>query len=190
VSNQELYAFLRAWVAAECGDTPARVIIRTSRGYKFDFTVPPCDCPPAHKPARVTGGRTHSPDFRSVLWDGETYDFSPKQAAVVKQLWEAWENGTPVVSQAALLEGAESDATRLLDLFRRHPAWGVMIVEGERKGTVQLTDSLTAALTALTVPPAGAHRKTPQPLTATLTPAVLPCLLIPNGGKRWTPPTT
>ena len=38
----------------------------------------------------------HSPDFRSVIWFGTKYQFSPTQAASVRCLWQAWEDGFPM----------------------------------------------------------------------------------------------
>lgn len=84
--------------------------------------------------------RRHGPGFASVLWDGASYAFSPTQARVVAQLWEAWENGTPDVRQELLLSEAGSESDRLVDLFRDHEAWGKFIVSGEAKGTFRLAD--------------------------------------------------
>jgi hypothetical protein len=81
---------------------------------------------------------THSLDFRSVHWFGFRYTFSAMQAACIKVLWEAWENRTPEVGDAAILEAAGSDAERLPLVFRNHPAWGTMILEGSTKGTHRL----------------------------------------------------
>lgn len=83
---------------------------------------------------------THGPDFRSVKWFGSVYEFTAQQAACVKVLWEAWENGTPAVGDATVLETADSDAERLPLVFRNHPAWGTLIVEGQTKGTHRLAD--------------------------------------------------
>ena len=69
----------------------------------------------------------HSPDFRAVHWSGQDYIFSPTQASVVRQLWEAWEDGNGEVGQETLLEKAGSESSRLRDLFKDHPAWGNVI---------------------------------------------------------------
>lgn len=74
----------------------------------------------------------HSPDFRSVVWFGEPYTFTPTQAAIVEKLWEAWEDDCPGVGQVALLEAVGSDSNRLRDVFKDHPAWGTMIVSGAK----------------------------------------------------------
>jgi hypothetical protein len=65
---------------------------------------------------------SHSPDFRSVTWYGVPYRFSALQAGVVKLLWEAWESGSPEVSQEYLLENAGSQSARVVDLFKGHPS--------------------------------------------------------------------
>lgn len=74
----------------------------------------------------------HSPDFASVLVGEKLFVFTASQALVVRELWAAMEHGTPVVSDAHLLNLADSDATFLRDLFRRHPAWNTLIVSAGR----------------------------------------------------------
>ena len=86
----------------------------------------------------------HSDDFRFVVWYGSEYSFTGTQAAVVEQLWTAWENGTPEVGDRKLIEVAGSEAERLRDLFKQaarqtHPAWGTMIVEGATQGSRRLS---------------------------------------------------
>jgi hypothetical protein len=95
--------------------------------------------PPAHR---------HSPDFHSVrLADGKYYDgFTKDQAACVGVLWNAWEQGTPEMSERRVLEDAGCQTDRLAWVFRRkvnkknvpHPAWGELIVSGKARGTVRL----------------------------------------------------
>jgi hypothetical protein len=82
----------------------------------------------------------HGPDFRSVVWYGTEHVFSSKQAAVVRILWEAWENGTPDVGGATLLTANDCETDRLDHLFNagRHPAWRTMICPGSSKGTYRL----------------------------------------------------
>jgi hypothetical protein len=83
----------------------------------------------------------HSRDFRSVHWFGTNYTFTAKQAACVKILWQEWENGTPEISNDALLAEAEVETKRLDHLFDygKHPAWGSMIQPGTTKGTSRLS---------------------------------------------------
>jgi hypothetical protein len=82
----------------------------------------------------------HSIDFRSVHWFGTDYSLTATQAACVKVLWQAWENGTPELAQATILEDrdVESESTRLRDVFRNHSAWGTMIVPGKTGGSFRL----------------------------------------------------
>jgi hypothetical protein len=90
----------------------------------------------------------HSPDFTAVFWYGTNYVFNHKQAIVVSDLWAAWENGTPEVATATLLQECKSKAKnpRLAHLFKGpdgpngyHPAWGTMIVKAEgKKGIYRL----------------------------------------------------
>ncbi|MEK6675972.1 MAG: hypothetical protein AABZ47_10005 [Planctomycetota bacterium] len=82
----------------------------------------------------------HSKGFRSVRWNGTNYSFTATQAAIVKQLWEPWENGTPDEPGDTLLATAEvADSQRIRDVFKNHPAWTTMIVQGETKGTYRLS---------------------------------------------------
>ena len=95
----------------------------------------------ATDPAKVLPtSEAHSVDFRSVKWLGIPYEFTPQQAACIKVLWEAFENETPSIGDASILEAAESDAERLGLVFRSHAAWGTMIVEGRTKGTHRLAE--------------------------------------------------
>ena len=83
----------------------------------------------------------HGPDFASVLWyDDAYYSFTPGQSAVVKMLWEAWENGTCDVRQAFLLTEAGLDSDKLQFVFRGHPAWNTLIKPGHVKGTFRLAE--------------------------------------------------
>jgi|GEM_PF-2934798 len=103
----------------------------------------------ARKGHHTNAEARHSADFRSVVWFGQEYMFTANQAACIRLLWEAWENGTPEVSGAMILENAGIDQKRLSAVFRGHPAWGTMIRPGQTKGSYRLS------------PPA-AHRKAPE----------------------------
>jgi hypothetical protein len=82
----------------------------------------------------------HSDDFRSVNWYGAAYSFTANQASVVRQLWEAWERGTPDVGDHTLLENADVQSERLNVMFRDHPAWKTMIQVGASRGTHRLME--------------------------------------------------
>ncbi len=79
-------------------------------------------------------------NFSAVYWPGVgTFHFQgEKQQAVVAALWTAWEDGTLEVAQAMLLRAADSDGTRLHDLFRGHGAWGKLILRGRCPGSYTL----------------------------------------------------
>lgn len=90
----------------------------------------------------ILAPRRHGPGFSSVVWDGARYSFTSAQAAVVELLWEASQYDCPEVRTERLMEAAGSAGRRLDNVFRTNgvanPAWGVMIVPGEAKGTFQL----------------------------------------------------
>lgn len=79
------------------------------------------DPPPA-------GKLVHGADFAAVKWGDQTFSFTPKQRLIVAALVRARRDGHLWLSQEVLLEAAESECGRLRDLFRGHPAWGVMVV--------------------------------------------------------------
>lgn len=97
-------------------------------------TVGPSEPTPA--PSEVA----HSDDFRSVRWHGRNSSFTPTQAACVKLLWQAWEQGVPDVVGPRLLDVAGSECVRVSDIFRAHPAWGSLIARGGSRGTFRLLD--------------------------------------------------
>ncbi|MGV7225248.1 MAG: hypothetical protein ACQ9MH_27505 [Nitrospinales bacterium] len=80
----------------------------------------------------------HSLDFRSVHWYGTDHSFTAMQAAIVKELWNACENGTPDIGQSALLEKVDSQSKRLVDVFKSHKTYKQLIGEGKTKGSYQL----------------------------------------------------
>lgn len=82
----------------------------------------------------------HSPDFRSVNWFGTSHSFTPTQAAIVKVLWNAWENDTPDVGHETLLEKAGSESRRLVDVFKGHETYKQLIGKGETKGSYRLVE--------------------------------------------------
>ncbi|MBX3442855.1 MAG: hypothetical protein KF774_10645 [Planctomyces sp.] len=84
-------------------------------------------------------GASHSPDFRSVNWFGQAHSFTPKQAAIVKVLWDAWENRTPVLGEAYIVETAEIEGSRVAPIYRQHGAWKTMIVSAG-KGMLRLQE--------------------------------------------------
>jgi hypothetical protein len=83
------------------------------------------------------------PGFRSVNWFGSSYAFTPQQAACIKVLWLNWLGGTPIVGEAQVLQIAHVKARSLREVFRAPPgnaAWGTMICDGDKRGTVRLAE--------------------------------------------------
>ena len=79
----------------------------------------------------------HSPDYATVIWKGQAFYFNRHQAACVRLLHEGWMNGTELLGGDYLL-GALGSASRMSDLFKRHPAWNHLIVHGGPKGLYRL----------------------------------------------------
>jgi hypothetical protein len=126
----------------------AQVDLRLDNGAVIRLPVPDALC--AELRERLTGGgeprrapaaggltASHSADFRTVHWFGTDYALTEKQAKVVEALWQAREAGDPEVGQDVLLRACGSDGVRLVDLFRRSPAWGTLIVSA-RAGLYRL----------------------------------------------------
>ena len=99
---------------------------------------------------------THSPDFKTVTWNGRDYRFTAQQAACVQVLWRQWLSGTPIVRDQLVLEIARVKARSLKDGFKGAPgseAWGTMIADGDRRGTVRLAEAAEHDLHAATGDP-------------------------------------
>lgn len=79
----------------------------------------------------------HSPDFRSVKWFGTAYDFNATEAAIVAELWQAWEMGTPKVGAGRLLSASDMVTDKISEIFKRNSAWGAMI-QTDGRGTYWL----------------------------------------------------
>lgn len=115
----------------------------------MDWTKTPEEPQPANmqttdvevkQPQISTPTAAHSTDFRSVNWYGTIYEFTPTQAACVRELWKNWEQGTPVVGEATILEAADSSSDRLRDVFSKdHAAWGTLI-QPAGKGAFKLVE--------------------------------------------------
>lgn len=81
-------------------------------------------------------------DGHTLRWNDEEFTFTAKQAVVVRMLFEHLENGTPEVGGTALLDAVDHTAPpkKLSVLFKEHPAWNRIIVEGERRGTFRIKE--------------------------------------------------
>ena len=81
---------------------------------------------------------TASDGYHTVTFRGQSYTLTDSQAAVVGVLDKNAKRGTPDVNQHTVLAEIESDAERLRDLFRESPLWGMLIIQGERRGHYKL----------------------------------------------------
>jgi len=141
--NSDLFKLVRAYVERFYpGRVARRISVELDDGEKIKLPVSPGTPRQAESEDEAEGQPRHSPDFRSVFARGRSFSFSPTQAAVVKQLWDALENGAAAVGQDLLLEAAGSESKRLRDLFRKadggmHASWGLLIIP-DGKGAFRL----------------------------------------------------
>ncbi|MBL8827828.1 MAG: hypothetical protein JNM18_12695 [Planctomycetaceae bacterium] len=86
----------------------------------------------------------HSEGFRSVEWFGKSFSFTANQGRCVQLLWNAWERGTPDLSEKFILSEVEVSSQRLRDVFKSkgvlHEAWNTFIQKGETKGTFRVVE--------------------------------------------------
>jgi hypothetical protein len=68
-----------------------------------------------------------SPDCCSVHWFGADHVFNKGQAACVRILLNAYQQGTPCIAEETILDAAGLN-TPLRSIFRGNPAFGAMIV--------------------------------------------------------------
>lgn len=71
---------------------------------------------------------SHSPDFGKVMWRGESFVFGPKQRMVVSILHAAAVRGEPLQPGKVVLLQVGSKDYKMGNLFRKHPAWGRLIL--------------------------------------------------------------
>jgi hypothetical protein len=83
----------------------------------------------------------HNDDFTRVRVANEWHSFGPKQAAVLRLLKAASEGGNPWLDGKRLLEEADAATMRLIDLFKRKPAWR-QLVQADGKGRYRLNNLL------------------------------------------------
>ncbi len=100
--------------------------------------APETDSPPSSETSSESQEFEHSSDYRRVDWRGKRFRFSPMQSHVVRLLHEEFKRGGGALGDAGLLEGSYSTGKYLRDIFRRHCAWGTLIIAGESKGTHKL----------------------------------------------------
>jgi hypothetical protein len=106
-------------------DIHTRIIV-TDHGIELVQLAPPVNQPP---PPTCS----HSPDFATVVWHGETFTLTPKQRVIMALLWRSKQQGHDYLSSAYLLDEAGSDST-VGQIFRGSKAWGRLIVQGVLHG--------------------------------------------------------
>jgi len=83
----------------------------------------------------------HSEDFTNVRVANEWHSFGPKQAGVLRLLKVAGESDNPWRDGKRLLDEADAATMRLIDLFKRKPAWR-QLVQADGKGRYRLNPDL------------------------------------------------
>jgi hypothetical protein len=133
----EISDLVRRWVEQQFGPhaRPGRVVIDLIGAPPVTLPILGATAPaPNHQPANDSAGPAGD-EFRSVLWHGQVYGFSPAQAKVVATLWGARQKGQPDVPDDQLVRVSGSTNGRLDDLFNGSPAWGTLITDGDARGT-------------------------------------------------------
>lgn len=69
-----------------------------------------------------------TPDCAAVEWAGVRYEFDECQRKVVERLWARREDDEPFEHERALLAISGARCATVKELFKRHPAWGVVVV--------------------------------------------------------------
>ncbi len=119
---------------------------------KIAQATPETDSPSSSETSSQSQELEHSPDYASVTWRGQQYQFNKNQATCVRLLHEAWLEGTPYVLGHTLLSAIEG-AVKMSGVFRRHPAWKRLILMGDRKATYRLNLSPQIRPTGAPNPP-------------------------------------
>lgn len=115
--------------------SPAGVPVLTA-----GFSQPAAPTVPPRASELASGLCSHSEDFRTAVWYGESFRFSGRQAKAIEALWAEWAKGDLGLSQQtiAFIIDSASDRFQLRDIFRRHRAWGRMIHPAGGKGIFRL----------------------------------------------------
>lgn len=115
-------------------------------GVRDLLPVPPSIAPETSasvdKGKEVATARPDREQFRKITWPGlGEFVLNAKQAAVVRELYEAWQEDNGPVKETYLLEVARkagSDVAKLRDLFRHTKVWGTLILYDAGTGFCQL----------------------------------------------------
>jgi hypothetical protein len=123
----------------------ARPMASVAKHWPDEVSGPPAAGPttftPEVTPKTVENGEppfTHSADYRSIRFNGQTHTLTTNQATIIRILHEAFQRGTPSVGKAMLLGAVEAETSRVRDSFKGSPLWGTLVVKGGRRGTYRL----------------------------------------------------
>jgi len=108
-------------------------------GERRPIVLPAGEAPPLDLPAAMMNvdlsKPSHSPDFETVVWNGQVFALTPTQRPIIQALWQAWEKGHPFLSGEGLLDLAGSEARKMFLVFRKPGgAWLKLISPGEFHG--------------------------------------------------------
>ena len=91
------------------------------------------------RPTSVPGDTfRHTPDYRTVWLDDESFPLSTNQARVVELPDQSRARGVVALNQAYILEQLEISSQNLAQVFRGSDAWNHLVVRADGRGMYQL----------------------------------------------------
>jgi hypothetical protein len=96
------------------------------------------DEPQSRRATEPTLQFDHTSDYRCICFRGTPYSLTHNQAIIVKILHEACPRRFPEVAKRKLLEGIQSETSRVRDSFKGSPLWGTLVMGGSKKGFYRL----------------------------------------------------
>jgi hypothetical protein len=81
---------------------------------------------------------SHTDDYRSIRFKGETHLLTRSQASMVRLLNIAYQSGYPEVTKDKLLSAVEAETSEVRSFFKGSPLWGTLVVKASRKGIYHL----------------------------------------------------
>ncbi|MDA1239406.1 MAG: hypothetical protein O2798_01040 [Chloroflexi bacterium] len=80
----------------------------------------------------------HSRDYRTIVLRDQQHLLTAPQAAAVRKLHTAHQEGLPALSTRELLDDTQSNASKVSELFKRSSAWPTVVVRADRRGMYRL----------------------------------------------------
>lgn len=141
--SDPLFEAARAWLKRQYGPAIGlqSVQLNTTHGLvPIVLAAPHAEPPAVDRNFELQPGK----GFRSLRVGLRLFSFTAAQSKAVEVLYDAWMSGAPDVPDSDLLRAVNTDATRMVDVFRNCEAWGTIIVEGQTRGTHRIdTDPAT-----------------------------------------------